>query len=196
MTPIILASNSPYRRELLNKLRLSYRTQSPQIDESPYMNELAPALANRLAQAKAQKVALDHPEALIIGSDQTAQLNARILGKPNNHENALIQLRECQGQTVTFYTAITLINTKTSSMQSHTDAFRVTFRTLSDRQLEFYLQAEQPYDCAGSFKCEGLGITLFEKLEGRDPNSLIGLPLIALTKLLLNEGIDVLGSSS
>lgn len=192
MLPIILASSSPYRRQLLDKLRLDYRCHKPEVDETAQPGETAPDLALRLASAKAHKVAPHHPQALIIGSDQVADLNGHRLAKPGNFTNALDQLMRCQGKTVVFYTGLSLLNSKTGTEHRHLEQYQVTFKNLNKTQLTHYLKIEQPYDCAGSFKCEGYGITLFTKLEGQDPNSLVGLPLIMLTELLLKEGVDVL----
>lgn len=192
MKPIILASSSPYRRQLLDKLQLDYSCHKPAIDETPKACEKAHTLALRLASAKAHAVAIEHPCSLIIGSDQTADLDGEILGKPHNFNTALAQLTRCQGKMVIFYTGLSLLNTETGKEQLHAERYCVTFKNLNQAQLSHYLKTEQPYDCAGSFKVESYGITLFEKLEGRDPNSLIGLPLIKLTEFLLNESIDVL----
>lgn len=187
--PIILASSSSYRRNLLLRLGLEFDCVSPDIDETPLAGEAPQALAARLATSKACAVAERYPAHLIIASDQTALCDDIIVDKPGDHRTATKQLQRYSGKTLTFYTGLCVYNGL--SQQTHTvvEPFSVTFRTLSTEQIERYLQAEQPYDCAGSFKMEGLGISLFEKLAGDDPNSLIGLPLIKLVRLLASEGI-------
>ena len=195
MYPLILGSSSVYRVELLRKLNLPFRTVSPNIDEAPLQNEVPAELVKRLAEQKAIAIALSHPKALIIGSDQVAVLHGDILGKPGTHEAATEQLQAASGQTVLFLTGLALFNSETHRMQSLVEPFEVTFKNLSDKQIQFYLEKEEPYQCAGSFKSEGLGISLFDKLQGNDPNSLIGLPLIELISLLNNEGLDVLQPS-
>lgn len=192
MTKILLASSSPYRRELLSRLGLEFEWQSPAIDETPLANEPVEALVLRLAEAKARALRHANPEGLIIGSDQAAVCGEKIVGKPGSFEPALAQLKAASGQSVDFYTGLCLYNGKTGQSRLHCELFRVHFRTLSEAQISRYLHKEQPYDCAGSFKVEGLGISLFKRLEGGDPNSLVGLPLIALVDLLLAEGIDPL----
>jgi MAF protein len=192
MPSLILASSSIYRRQLLAKLGLAFDYISPNIDESPNSKESPQALVERLAQKKALAIAKDHPKHLIIGSDQVACLEQVILTKPGNFENAYRQLKHCSGKTVTFYTGLSLINSVNGNKQTATETFTVTFRQLSDTDIKNYLHREQPYDCAGSFKVEGLGICLFEKLSGNDPNSLIGLPLIKLIDMLHNEGVNTL----
>ena len=192
--PLILASTSPFRRSILQKLHLKFNTQSPNVDESPLLNETPTALVQRLAQAKAQAVANDNPSALIIGSDQVAVFNDKILGKPHTHENAVKQLASFSANHVTFLTGLSLFNSQTKRCQTIVEPFSVYFRALTLAQIDTYLLTEKPYNCAGSFKSEGLGICLFEKLEGDDPNTLIGLPLIKLVELLNNEGVDVLST--
>lgn len=192
MPQLVLASTSPFRRELLEKLGLPFATAAPEVDETPGQGESPRALVTRLAEAKARAVATQFPNALIIGSDQVAVLNGQILGKPGNHENAVRQLRQASGHSVQFLTGLCLFNSHSGHCQVTVVPFSVVFRPLSEEQIQHYLSREQPYNCAGSFKSEGLGISLFERLEGNDPNSLIGLPLIELIKLLANEGIDVL----
>lgn len=192
MQQLILGSSSPFRAELLAKLGLPFIAVSPDIDESPLINEQAHQLVQRLSEQKAQAIAAQHPDALIIGSDQVAVLEGTILGKPGNHDNAIKQLMASSGKTVQFLTGLTLLNSNTGKIQSLVEPFEVSFKTLSLQQIEYYLQQEQPYQCAGSFKSEGFGISLFSKLNGDDPNSLIGLPLIKLIQLLAAEGIDVL----
>lgn len=196
MLPLILGSSSPFRAALLEKLRLPFTTASPDIDESPLSDESAAELVERLSQQKAQAIAQQHHNALIIGSDQVAVLDGDILGKPGNYDNAFAQLSRASGKTVRFLTGLTLLNSESGKMYSLVEPFDVTFRSLSDDQIAHYLNLEQPYQCAGSFKSEGLGITLFDSLQGDDPNSLIGLPLIQLCRLLENEGVDVLNEAS
>ncbi|MCG7900109.1 MAG: Maf-like protein [Candidatus Thiodiazotropha lotti] len=190
--PLVLASSSPFRRELLSRLGLEFSTSSPDVDESRLKDESAEALVLRLSQQKAMAVAESHPEALIIGSDQVATVDGEILGKPGNHEKAIEQLLNASGKKVTFYTGLTLHNSKTGRNQTCCEPFHVQFRTLNRSEIENYLLKEQPYNCAGSFKSEGLGISLFEYMEGADPNALIGLPLIRLNTMLRQEGVDIL----
>ncbi|MEH6822580.1 MAG: Maf family protein [Motiliproteus sp.] len=190
MPQLVLASTSSFRKALLEKLQLAFICQAPNIDETAATGETAEALVQRLARAKAEAVACDHPNALIIGSDQVAVLNNSIIGKPLSHDRATTQLRASSGQTITFYTGLCLHNSATGSSDVLCDPFRVHFRTLSDAQIERYLRREQPYQCAGSFKAEGLGISLFKKLEGDDPNTLVGLPLIRLIELLQRQGVE------
>jgi MAF protein len=192
MQQLILGSSSPFRAALLNKLGLHFIQVSPDIDETPLAGESPAALVERLATSKAREIAKTHPEALIIGSDQVAVIDDDILGKPGNHHNAMAQLKRASGRDVEFLTGLALFNAKNGHMQSLVEPFVVHFRKLSDNQIDFYLKKEQPYQCAGSFKSEGFGISLFSKLVGEDPNSLIGLPLIRLIELLENEHIDVL----
>jgi MAF protein len=196
MQTLILGSSSPFRAELLGKLNLPFSTVSPDIDETPLPNEAATDLVKRLAEQKATVIAEQYPDALIIGSDQVALLNDDIMGKPGNHKTALAQLQAASGQTVRFLTGLALLNSMTGKLQSIVEPFDVTFKTLSEPQIEFYLKKEQPYQCAGSFKSEGFGISLFQRLQGNDPNSLIGLPLIQLITMLQNEGLDVLQAYS
>ncbi|MAY43566.1 MULTISPECIES: nucleoside triphosphate pyrophosphatase [unclassified Neptuniibacter] len=192
MRKLILASSSPFRRQILDKLQLEYSCISPDIDESAIEDEKPEDLVARLAVEKAQKIAETENDCLIIGSDQVAVLNNEILGKPHTHENAVAQLKKLSGHRVTFLTGLALINAKTGNIQSEIVPFYVEFRDLSDEVIENYLRAETPYNCAGSFKSEALGIVLFDKLEGEDPNTLMGLPLIRLVRLLENEGFNVL----
>lgn len=194
MQHIILASSSIYRRQVLDKLRIKYRWAAPDIDEAPLPDESPVELVKRLSQRKAK--ALSETNALIIGSDQVAVIENRILGKPGNHTRAKAQLLEASGKKVTFLTGLSLYNSTTQTTQTCCETYEVTFRHLTEPQIETYLQREQPYDCAGSFKSEGLGICLFDSLEGRDPNTLIGLPLIALIDMLNKEGVDILAPSS
>lgn len=192
MQQLILGSSSPFRAELLAKLRLPFAIASPDIDETAMENEQPEILVKRLSEQKAKAISSQFADALIIGSDQVAVLDGKILGKPGNHTNAVKQLLAVSGKTVRFVTGLALLNSKTGAMQSIVEPFEVSFKELSLAQIEFYLQQEQPYQCAGSFKSEGFGISLFSKLNGDDPNSLIGLPLIRLTDMLKAEGIDVL----
>lgn len=182
---------------MLNKLGIDFDIVSPNIDESRKDGETPKQLVYRLAEEKAAEVAKTH-SGLIIASDQVATLaagtNAKdaILTKPHTHENALKQLQKSSGNTVTFLTSLSLLNTNTNNIQTIVETFKVVFRVLSHQQIDYYLKKEQPYNCAGSFKSEALGISLFERLEGDDPNTLIGLPLIQLVKMLENEGVDIL----
>lgn len=188
---LVLASTSPYRRELLSRLKLAFSVAAPEVDESPLPGETPEQTAYRLAIAKAKAVAAQHPDALIIGSDQVATLEGSQIGKPHTHENATLQLRSMRGKTVAFHTALCLYNSRTGNIQARVVPFLVTFRNLSDDEIERYLVKEQPYNCAGSAKSEGLGIALIERMNGDDPNALIGLPLIALVEMLRNEGVSV-----
>lgn len=188
---LVLASTSPYRRELLSRLKLPFSVTSPEVDETPLPGETPEQTAYRLAIAKAQAVAAQHSDALIIGSDQVATLDGMQLGKPHNFDNATRQLRTMRGKTVTFHTALCLHNSRSGNTQARVVPFMVRFRDLSDDDIERYLTKEQPYNCAGSAKAEGLGIALIEKMTGDDPNALIGLPLIALVDMLKNEGVSV-----
>ena len=189
---IVLASTSPYRRALLERLRLPFATASPLVDESRNAGESPRALVMRLAEIKARAVAGSHPQALIIGSDQVAVIDDDILGKPGSREQAIDQLTRASGTTVTFFTGLCLLNAATGQASTVCEPFRVRFRHLTAAQIVAYVDREQPFDCAGSFKSEGLGIALFERLVGEDPNALIGLPLIRLVELLQAEGVDVL----
>lgn len=193
---LILASSSPYRQQLLCKLGLAFTSESPKIDETAQPHESAEQLVSRLAVAKAKAIAQHHPQALIIGSDQVATLNHQIITKPGSHAQAVQQLQQASGQEVTFFTGLCVYNSANHRQQLSVDTYKVRFLTLSDQQIETYLRAEQPYNCAGSFKSEGLGITLFSNLEGKDPNSLIGLPLMELTRMLRQEGLDPLTSTA
>lgn len=189
---LILASSSPYRRELLTHLQIPFTCISPDVDETPSSNELPQQTALRLAQEKAKKVGATHTDALIIGCDQVATLDNQQLGKPLNHDNATKQLRMMRGREVTFHSALCLYNANTKSMQAEVVPYVVKFRNLTDAQIESYLLKEQPYHCAGSAKSEGLGIAIIEKMTGEDPNALIGLPMIALVSMLQNEGLAVI----
>ena len=190
--PLILASSSPYRKELLSRLGLAFEAISPEVDESPLPKESPQDTALRLAQIKARKIAETHPQALVIGCDQVATLDGMQLGKPGNHENATKQLRMMQGRTVIFHSALCLYNAQTLNMQAEVVPYEVAFRKLSDEQIERYLRSEEPYNCAGSAKSEGLGIALISSMNGTDPNALIGLPLIKLISMLQNENLNVI----
>ncbi|MBZ9613722.1 Maf family protein [Rheinheimera maricola] len=189
---LYLASTSKYRQQLLAKLTTRFHTAKPNVDEAPLTNESAELLVRRLAIAKAQAIAVGLDTGLVIGSDQVAQFNGNIIGKPHTAQNALAQLRSFSGNTVTFLTGLALVNAHSGNIQAIVEPFNVSFRTLTDSEIIAYIDKEQPLDCAGSFKSEGLGISLFSKLSGDDPNSLIGLPLIQLNQMLLNEGVNVL----
>lgn len=193
MKNIVLASSSPYRHALLTRLNLPFQSISPDIDETPLNNESPTELVSRLAYEKAFAIAKNFDNTLVIGSDQVATINNRILTKPGNMENAITQLLACSGNNVTFYTSLCVVDTQNSNHHQIVDTYTVGFRELSIQQIKRYLEIEQPFDCAGSFKAEGMGITLFTHLSGRDPNSLIGLPLIQLTDILLQLGLDPLG---
>lgn len=188
---LVLGSTSPFRRELLARLGLPFETCAPEVDERHLPDESPEQLVLRLAQAKAEAAAAGFARALVIGSDQVACIGGRILGKPGNRDNARAQLREASGKRVSFYTGLCLLNTDSGRKQLACEPFHVQFRHLSAGQIEHYLDREQPYNCAGSFKSEGLGIVLFERLEGDDPNSLIGLPLIRLVTMLGAEGVEL-----
>jgi MAF protein len=196
MQPIVLASSSPYRQALLRRLGLDFVAAAPNIDETPLANEAPEALARRLASGKTRALKDRHCNALIIGSDQVAWADGERLGKPCTFANALAQLQRSRGKTVTFYTGLCLYDSATGNEQLAVELYQASFRDLTDTQLRNYLIREQPYDCAGSFKCEGLGITLFESLAGDDPNTLIGLPLIRLTSMLRKAGIDPLANAT
>ena len=192
MLPLILASTSRYRRELLKKLEMPFKCVAPQVDELPLPGESPRQLVLRLAQAKAQALAADYPNHLIIGADQVCVLDGKITGKPHSEENARRQLRAASGHVVTFYTGLALYNSASGHLQTECEPFDVHIRQLSDVEIARYIEKEQPLNCAGSFMSEGLGITLFERLDGRDPNTLVGLPLIALCKMLRHERQDPL----
>ena len=189
---LILASTSRYRKSLLERLQIPFRCQAPGTDESPLAGEAPEAMARRLALSKAWAVAQDNPESLVIGSDQVASLEGRPVGKPGNHARAREQLHHSSGKSIIFYTGLALIRASDGFEHSSCVAFTVHFRELSEAQIEAYLAKEQPFDCAGSFKCEGLGIALFASTEGEDITALEGLPLIALTSALSAAGLEVL----
>ena len=189
---LILASTSTFRRDLLMRLDLPFTVQVPAVDETRWPGETAADLVARLAEWKAVAVARTEPAALIIGSDQVAVLDGAIIGKPGDHQRAVAQLQQASGRTVVFHTGLCLLDSASGQRQIAVEEFRVVFRNLTPVMIERYLRREQPYQCAGSFKSEGLGIALFERLEGDDPTSLIGLPLIWLTRMLEAAGITVL----
>jgi septum formation protein len=190
--PIILASTSIFRSQLLSTLQIPFQTAAPDVDEIPLVDESARQTSERLSQLKAQAVAQQYPDALIIGSDQVALLEGVQIGKPMTHDNAVRQLRAMRGKTVDFFTAVSLFNSRTKEMQTALAETKVSFRNLSDDEIERYLHKEQPYHCAGSAKSEGLGIALIQSIQGDDPNALIGLPLIILVDMLKNQGVEVL----
>lgn len=189
---VILASTSRYRRELLERLRLPFRIESPEVDETPEPGESPKALALRLARAKASAVAQRHPHAVVIGSDQVADLHGQALGKPGTHARAVEQLQRMRGQTVIFQTAVAVMCIATGYEAVDLAAVQVRFRALSDAEIEAYLRAEQPYDCAGSAKSEGLGIALLDEIVNDDPSALVGLPLIRTARMLREAGITLL----
>ena len=186
---LVLASTSPFRKQLLDKLQLPYETDSPDIDESPLGEDTIEKMVMRLAEAKARAVSPRHPDSLIIGSDQSAVLNGKLLSKPGNFDNAFKQLKQASGQKIVFQTGLCLLNSSTDEVQVTCVPYTVVFKQLSDSEITNYLNKEQPYNCAGSFKSEALGIALFERFEGEDPNALIGLPLIKLVDMLNSEGM-------
>jgi len=189
---LVLASTSRYRRELLSRLGLPFEVAAPEVDETPQPGEAPDATALRLAEAKARAVAERFPDSLIIGSDQVLLLDGEQLGKPGNYDNAFAQLKKMQGKAMVFHTALCLLNSRTGHVQLRDVPTTIHLRPLSDAQIESYLRKEQPYDCAGSARSEGLGIALIARYDTADPNALIGLPLIALTEMLTNEGVDPL----
>ncbi len=189
--PIILGSTSPFRRKLLKKLCIDFTTAAPDIDEKAHPDEPPAKLVSRLASEKAAAVSARHPNALIIGSDQVASIDQQILGKPGHRAGAIEQLLAASGRRVTFYTGLCLLNSASGQKQVACERFHVHFRSLERQQIERYIDRERPFDCAGSFKSEGLGISLFARLEGDDPNTLIGLPLIRLVQMLGNEGVQI-----
>jgi septum formation protein len=189
--PLILASTSRHRRALLERLGLPFETAAPGVDETRGFKEPVEQLVKRLSRAKAEAVAARYPGALIIGSDQAAERDGEILGKPGDHATATGQLRAASGKYMKFHTGLCVIDTRDGRMQEYTDVTRVAFRKLTEAEIERYLQAEKPYDSAGSFKSEGLGITLFEAMESNDPTALIGLPLITLCRFLRAAGVEL-----
>ena len=190
--PLILGSTSRYRKELLARLRIPFETAAPDVDETPHINESPKNLALRLALAKARAVALKHPDAVVIGSDQVADLDGIPLGKPGNHTNAILQLQRMRGKTVIFQTALSVVCIATGYERTDLAEVKVKFRDLSDAEIETYLRAEEPYDCAGSAKSEGLGIALLDAIDNDDPSALIGLPLIRTCQMLREAGVKLL----
>ena len=190
--PLILGSTSRYRKELLTRLRIPFETAAPDVDETPHSNESPKDLALRLALAKARAVALKHPDAVVIGSDQVADLDGIPLGKPGNHTNAILQLQRMRGKTVIFQTALSVVCIATGYERTDLAEVKVKFRDLSDAEIETYLRAEEPYDCAGSAKSEGLGIALLDAIDNDDPTALIGLPLIRTCQMLREAGVKLL----
>ena len=188
---LVLASTSPYRRELLARLRLPFDVAAPGVDEAALAGESARDTALRLAQAKASAVAPQFPRALVIGSDQVASLDGEHLGKPGGHQRAVAQLKAMRGKTVLFHTALALLNSASGALQTAEVPTEVRFRDYSDAEIERYLEIERPYDCAGSAKIEGLGIVLVERVSGDDPSALIGLPLVRLSAMLRSEGVPI-----
>ncbi len=188
---LVLASTSPFRQQLLSKLDIPFITAQPDCDEAPLKDETPEALVMRLAEQKARSCKIEKPS-LVIGSDQVCVIDGKIVGKPHTEEKAIEQLLKQSGKAITFYTGLALFNTVTDKAQVILEPFIVHFRPLTQQSVERYVEKEQPFNCAGSFKSEGLGIALFERLEGDDPNSLVGLPLIRLIQLLENEGFRVL----
>ena len=189
---LVLGSTSPFRKALLERLHIDFECDSPDIDETALEDEAVEDMVVRLAIAKAQAISARHPDSLIIGSDQSAVLNGEKLSKPGNFENAFRQLSRASGQKITFQTGLCLLNTSTGNIQSSCVPYTVVFKELTPKMIENYLHKEEPYNCAGSFKSEALGIALFERFEGNDPNALIGLPLIELVNFLDNEGFSIL----
>lgn len=193
---LVLGSTSKYRRELLQRLQIAFDVAAPDVDETPHAGETPERLAKRLALEKAWAVAANFPDAVVIGSDQVADLEGMPLGKPGNHERATAQLRQMRGKTVVFQTAVAVVCVRTGFEAQHLAAVKVKFRDLTDLEIENYLQAEQPYDCAGSAKSEGLGIVLLDAIESDDPTALIGLPLIRTCAMLRAAGIDLLADKA
>jgi septum formation protein len=190
--PLLLGSSSRYRRDLLSRLQLPFAVEVPDVDETPLRGERPHDLALRLALAKAQSVAAKFPHAVVIGSDQVADLGGDPLGKPGNHERAVAQLRRMRGQTVVFQTAVAVVCAETGFQQLELAPVKVKFRKLSDAEIESYLRAEQPYDCAGSARSEGLGISLLDAIDSDDPTALVGLPLIRTCRMLRAAGLKLL----
>ncbi len=194
MRQLILGSTSAYRKELLGRLRIAFDVEAPQVDETPQPHEAPAALAVRLALAKAYAVAKRHPAAIVIGSDQVADLDGTPLGKPGTHARAVAQLQRMRGRTVIFQTAVAVVCIESGFCQQNLAAVEVVFRDLTDAEIESYLHAEQPYDCAGSAKSEGLGIALLESIGNDDPTALVGLPLIRTARMLRAAGLDILAA--
>ncbi|MCX7674074.1 MAG: Maf family nucleotide pyrophosphatase [Thiobacillaceae bacterium] len=189
---LVLASTSPYRRELLARLKVPFEVAAPRVDETPLPGERPDATALRLAVAKAHAVAAEHPDALIIGSDQVALLEGEQLGKPGTHAQAVAQLTRMRGKTLEFHTALAVLNSRSGRVQTAVVPVRLIMRQYTDAQIEAYLRKDRPYDCCGSAKSESLGIALIARFDTEDPTALVGLPLIKLTEMLADEGLDVL----
>ncbi len=192
---LVLASSSPYRRRLLERLGVAFDCDPPDIDEQPLAGETPQKTVARLAEAKALAVASRAADALVIGSDQLAVMDGRPLGKPGGRDANINQLMQASGRWVDFFTGLCLLNPRSDARQVEVVQYSVEFRRLSRRQIECYVDREQPFDCAGGFKAEGLGVALFRRMRGEDPSALIGLPLICLSRMLLNEGVDVLSAT-
>jgi septum formation protein len=190
--PLVLGSTSPYRRELLSRLHLEFQVAAPDVDETPLLGETPHGLAVRLALAKAKSVAAKFPDAVVIGSDQVADMDGEPLGKPGNHDNAVAQLRRMRGRTLVFQTAVSVVCLASGFQQSDLAPVKVKFRSLTDDEIEAYLLAERPYDCAGSARSEGLGIAILDAIESDDPTALVGLPLIRTCRMIRAAGVKVL----
>ncbi|WP_114787251.1 Maf family protein [Vibrio tetraodonis] len=188
---LVLASTSKYRQQLIAKLSIPFIVASPDCDETPNENESPECLVKRLAKTKAESCIVTQPS-LVIGSDQVCVINGEIIGKPHNRQTAIEQLSRQSGKVIQFFTGLAIYNSTSKQSHVHLDTFCVHFRELTQAQIEYYVDTEKPYDCAGSFKSEGLGVALFKKLEGKDPNTLVGLPLIDLVDMLYKQGMDVL----
>ncbi|GAA6139293.1 nucleoside triphosphate pyrophosphatase [Arenicella sp. 4NH20-0111] len=188
---LVLGSSSPFRKKVLSSLLVPFETSSPDIDETPLEGESPVQLVERLAVEKAKEIARSYPNALIIGSDQVAMHGEKIVGKPHTHERAVEQLNEASGKKIELFTGLALINSRSGTIQSTVEPFSVHFKDLSDDTIQNYLLKEKPYNCAGSVKSEGLGVSLFKRFDGEDPNALIGLPLIRLVEMLEREGFDL-----
>ncbi len=190
--PLVLASTSPYRRELLARLGLPFEVEAPEVDEAPLPGEAPEALVRRLSEAKARAAAARHPGAVVVGSDQVAVLDGEVMGKPGGPERAREQLRRASGRAVDFLTGLAVLDTRDGRLQLALVPFRVVFRPLDEARIEAYLRRDEPWNCAGSFRSERLGVALFERMEGEDPTALMGLPLIRLVRMLEAVGLDPL----
>ncbi|HHQ41224.1 MAG TPA: septum formation inhibitor Maf, partial [Chromatiales bacterium] len=188
--PLVLASTSPYRRELLARLGLPFEVEAPEVDEAPLAGEAPEALVRRLSEAKARAVAARRPGAVVVGSDQVAVIDGEVLGKPGGPERAREQLRRASGRAVDFLTGLAVLDTRDGRLQLAVVPFRVVFRPLDEARIEAYLRHDEPWNCAGSFRSERLGVALFERMEGDDPTALMGLPLIRLVRMLEAVGLD------
>jgi septum formation protein len=196
MLPLVLGSTSRYRREVLSRFRVPFETDAPRVDETPHAGETPAALALRLALEKGREVAARHPQAIVIGADQVCDLDGEALGKPGTHERAVAQLRRLSGRTAVFQTALAVLRPSNGFERAELAPVRVHFRVLADAEIEHYLRLEQPYDCAGSAKCETLGIALLASIHSDDPTALVGLPLIRTAALLREAGLDVLAEAT